>query len=394
MILFRGKKFTEAADAFAKVPQASEYYPDSRYWIPLCRLEQFREKILPTGDKALILTRSRVVGQELLSFADYALAANGLPEKKKQELLTWAETAYVTVADIYLYPEVALPSDVLAILDTVEKKFTLDDDARGRVLKLRIDALQKLGKLDESLAELDKFLKLAKPEDVGPVLRGLFRALTDDVRDLVKRGDKESVQVAGAKVEQAKKLCEKLTNWINSPESKLADQDKALRIENNRYDLAELFLAVRNYTGAIDIYKEIGGDKPWVVEKGQTLKIDCVYGMARAYEGLAEQAQGAAVQAGQKAPPYSPEAKRNYETALEIWRVLQDVASAEGPQTVWDRRYHVFYCSFRVGNAADVAGALKKLAIIERPNALGGKDPVLQMRFRELLSLVAAALGA
>ncbi|MBE3100062.1 MAG: hypothetical protein IMZ44_23320 [Planctomycetes bacterium] len=386
MILFRGKKLVEAADAFSRVPEGSELFPDARYWVPLCRLEQFREKILASRDKSLILSRARAVAQELLAFADYAFQAQGLPEEKKKQLRDWAESAYVNAADVYLYPEVELPTDALPILDALEQKFQLDDEARGRVLKLRIDALQKLGKQDEALAVLEKFLKVAKKEDVGPVLRGLFKAITDEVRELVKRADKDSLALAGRKVDQAKALGERLTRWLE--ENNVAD--KALQIANNRYDLAELFLAVGNYAEALDIYKAIGGDQAW---KKQPLKLDCVYGMVRAYEGLAEKARLEAEEKGQKDPPYSAEAKQNYETALEIWGVLREVAEGEGRQAadlslVWDRRYHIYYCSYRIGRLQEVSDALDTLEKINRPQALGGKDPILQKRFRDLRAVL------
>jgi len=386
MILFRGKKLVEAADTFSRVPEGSEHFPDARYWVPLCHLEQFREKILASRDKSLILSRARAVAQELLAFADYAFQAQGLPEEKKKQVLDWAESAYVNAADIYLYPEVELPSDALPILDALEQKFQLSDEARGRVLKLRIDALQKLGLQDEALAVLEKFLKVAKKEDVGPVLRGLFKAITDEVRELVKRGDKDSLALASRKVDQAKALGERLTRWLEDNNV----VDKAVQIENNRYDLAELFLAIGNYAEALNNYKAIGGDQAW---KKQPLKLDCVYGMARVYEGLAERARLEAEEKGQKEPPYSAEAKQNYETALEIWGVLKEVSESERRQAgdlglIWDRRYHLYYCSYRIGRLQEVSDRLDTLEKINRPQALGGRDPVLQKRFRDLRAVL------
>jgi tetratricopeptide (TPR) repeat protein len=391
MILFRGKKLVEAADAFGRVPEGTEHYPDARYWVPLCHLEQFREKILASKDKSLILTRSRTVAQELLSFADYALQAKGLPEEKKKQLRDWAEAAYVNAADIYLYPEVELPGDALPVLDALELKFTLDDDARGRVLKLRIDALQKLGQQDEALAVLEKFLKIAKKEDVGPVLRGLFKAITDEVRELVKRGDKESLAMAARKVDQAKALGERLSRWLD--ENNVAD--KALQIANNRYDLAELFQAVGNYSGALDIYKEIGGpqpEKPGKDASGNELpiKLDCVYGMARAYEGLGDKTRLESEAAGQAE---APETKQAYERAFELWVILKDIAEGDRQGdigTIWDRRYHVFYSSYRLGKGQEVSDALETLRKIVYPEALGGKDPILQKRFRDLRDVLPA----
>jgi TolA-binding protein len=395
MILFRGKKFADAANAFGGVQPGAEHAPDAKYWVPLCHLEQFRETVISSRDKGLIVSRARALAQELMAFADYALQAKGLPEEKKRQLMDWAQIAYVNAADIYLYPEVELAGDALPILDAIEQKFELDDEARGRVLKLRIDALQKLGKQDEALAVLEKFLKVAKKEDVGPVLRGLFKAITDEVREQVKRGDKESLAMAGRKVEQAKGIGDRLTRWLDEN----AVADKAVQVENIRYDTAELYLAVGSFDVARQIYQEIGGPKPEEVKKGDLMKYDCVYGLARAFEGMAEKARTEAEAAGTKDFKV---AKENYERAVEIWRVLKEIAEGEGrnidANVMWDRRYHMFYCGYRVaqlGQKAEdlqrLADALSNMRIIVAPEALGGKDPLLQKRFRELMSVLPAA---
>jgi len=380
LILFRGQKYTEAADAFTRVPEKAEHYPDSRYWVPLCHLEQLREKILPTRDKPLILSRARVVAQELLAFADYAAHAKGLPEEKQGQLKDWSEAAYINAADIYLYNEVELPTDAIPILDAMEQKFTLDEDLRGRVLKLRIDALQKLNRLDDAQQVLTKFLQVAKEPDVGPVLRGLFKALTDDVRELIRRGQKD---IAAAKVEQAKVLGDRLREWLE----KSSLPDRALQVENTRYDLGELYLAVGNYVGAQTLYQEIGGPKPEEIRKGPDgkpvpLKEDCISGLARAYEGLGGQAPDAA------------QAKAHFERALELWRVLVQIAESErggDRNAVWDRRYHLCYCKFRLGEKKEVRDALKALQVLSGQEPFGGKDAVTQKKFRELLAQVEQA---
>jgi len=388
MILFRGKKFAEAADAFGRVQEGSEHAPDAKYWVPLCHLEQLREQVLGTRDKGLILSRARAVSQELLAFADYAAQAKGVSEEKKGHLMGWAETAYINAADVCLYPEVELPNDALQILEKMEQKFELDEEAHGRVLKLRIDGLQRLGKQDEALAVLDKFLKVAKPDEVGPVLRGLFKAITDEVRECVRRGDKDSLALAGRKVDQAKTLGERLSHWLEQN----AVADKATQIENIRYDMAELNLAVGNFDDARKTYHEMGGPKPWEVKKGEAMKLDCVYGLARAYEGLAEKARQDTEAKGQKD---SPEARQNYDLATEIWRVLRDVIETEGRATdagpLWDRRYHLYYCAYRSAQLSQkpeelqrVGDSLENVRIIVYPEPLGGKDPLLQKRFREL----------
>ncbi|MCX5654086.1 MAG: tetratricopeptide repeat protein [Planctomycetota bacterium] len=402
MVLFRGKKFADAANAFAAVQPGAEHAPDAKYWVALCHLEQFREQVITSRDKGFIVSRARALAQELVLFGDYAIGVQGLPEEKKKQLMNWAETAYVNAADIYLYPEVELPSDALPVLAAIEQKFELSDEARGRILKLRIDALQKLGKRDEAIAVLSEFLDVAKKnkkeDEVGPVLRGLFKAVTDDVRDRVRRGDKESLEIAARNVEQAKDIGGRLALWLETN----AGADKAAQIENVRYDTAELYLAVGNFEAARQIYHEIGGPNAVKPKKGEPMKFDCVYGLARAYEGLAEKARQDAEAAGTKD---FKAAKEGYEAAMEIWNVLKEIVEGEGrnidANALWDRRYHVFYCAYRVGQLGQkpedlqrLADDLYKMEIIVRPDRLGGKDPLIQKRFSELRQVLPAPSAA
>jgi len=366
LVLYRGEKWLEAADAFARVPEKAEHYPDSKYWVALCRLENFRNKVLASKDKQLILSGARDVAKRLVDFAKYAFQVQNadFSDQKKQTLLSWAQFAYINAADVYLYNEVSLPADALPLLEETEKKFDLSKEARGRVLKLKIDAFQKLQKLDEARQVLDEFLAVADPKDVGPVLRGLFAAMTEDVRELIKRG---KTDLASTKVEQAKALGDRFQQWLKKSDL----SQKEVEIENSRYDLAELYLAVKNYEQALQIYQEIAGPRPEeAAEKGKPLPEDAIYGMARAYEGIGDQAE-------------TPEqGKPNYERSLELWRVLRDVQNMEA-QDRWERQYHLLYCKYRLGQKEAVAKNLDATRIIE-DGPLGGPDPVLQRKFREL----------
>jgi len=376
LILNRGKKFTEAAEAFGKVPDGSPLYPDSRYWIPVCRLEHFREKILASRDKQLSISTAVTVSRDLLAYVGYAFSmkGKGLPPEKENQLIDWAEAACINAAEVFLYPEVELFDRALPILADTEKKFpNLDNVARGRILKLRIEAYQKLGRLKEANDTLDDFLKIAKPDEIGPVLGGLFKAMTEDVRAMVARNTRESLALAATQVDQAKALGDTLRGWLE----KSALPDKAIQIENNRYSLAELYLAVGRYQEALTIFQEIGGMKPHDVQKGQAIKEECVYGQARGHEGLGDTAPDAA------------QGKAHFETALDMWRILKEIASADKSadrQILWEREYHLYYCKFKLGQKQEVHEALKTKQILVRPEPLGGKDSALQSKFLQLLA--------
>jgi len=365
VVLYRGKKYIDAAAQFARVPRDSDLYPNARYWVPLCHLEQFRETVLPTKDRMLILPRARAVADSLVEFARYAADAAVDPTKKR-EILGWAQGAYVSAAVLYMDPDVDLSADALKIILEAESKMTFDPEMRGRLMKMKIDAYVKLGDVPKAEAVLDDFLKVGKPEEIGAVLVGLFQVTVDEVGKLVQRGAKDA---AAERVNSAVALSKRLTDWLETS----GPADKQAQIENVRYEVAGLYLAVQDYNKAIDAYQQIGGPKPWPVEPGQTVKIDCVKGLAQAYEGMGN------------AAPDQREAKKYFQPAFENWGgVLEVVNSEKGttPETLWDTRYHYYYCMYKLGQAKEVRDALQTLEVLDPP--LGGKDPVMQMKFREL----------
>jgi hypothetical protein len=372
LVLYRGEKYEEAAGQFAEVARESEYYSEARYWVPLCRFEGFRDKILPTGDKALILSRARIVAKDLVDFADYARQAQGLPEEKRRQILGWAQAASLNAATICMYPEVGLYDDGLQILQNMEKNFQLDKELQGRVLKYKIEALQKLHRMEEAVAVLNLFLAQAKPEEVGPVLSGLFQAMIEDVDRLIRGNNKVA---ARAKVKDAEQLGDRLREWIKTS----SVENKQQQMENIQYELAELYLASGDSERALATYTDIGGPKPEQEEEGRPIKVDCVFGMARCYEALAEAALDAT------------QAKPHFERALELWRVLLEIEeqTRDAEQgRLWNFRYQWYYCRYRLGEKEEVRKALENLAIISKPQPLGGADPILQKKFRELLAAV------
>jgi tetratricopeptide (TPR) repeat protein len=402
MILYVGKKYEQAAQEFRKVPEKTEHYPDARYWAPLCLLEKLRDKDIADALNArakgdpkpmqAIPGRARTVSKDLLDFANYALQVPA-NDKRKPELAEWARLAYFNAGELMTYPEVGLDAEALPILEDLQKKFQLDDESIGRILKIQIASLMKLNELEKAFKKLNDWLKVAKPDEVGPVMAGLFKAFIDDVSGLVDRSEKlrKSGQTdqaealtkqAATKVEQAKALGEQLRAWLE--QSTLPD--KAVQIENNRYDLAQLFLAVRHYAEARDLYHQIAGPKPWIIKPGEPLKEEIVLGLAQAYEGLGEVTTDPA------------QSKQNFETAFEIWYVL--FSAIEGAergadlQLRWDRRYHMFYGRFRSDPekyGKEVYEALYTLYLMTSPAALGGKDTVLQQKYRDLYALAAQA---
>jgi len=391
-ILYKGQKFQQAVEQFRKVPETSEHYIDARYWIPLCRMENFRDKTLATHDAKLILPEARDVTQSLRDFAAYSQTAKVLDPKlpedadkeakakaekdkaeKEKTVKEWGRTALLAAADILLYPEMTKneAQEALKVIDQVEKAYTLTDDEKGQILNLRINAYQKVGELDKALAVLQQFLKGAKPDEAGQVLSGLFEAIVADVKRLIIPDKK----AAALKVEAAEKLGDQYIEWLQAN----GGSDKANMIEQSRYNVSELYLATEDYERALKIYREIVGE---AYPPPEPLKVPGVFGLARSYEALGDKAADA------------KQAEPQYTKAFNYWKVLADAESGQGKEKnlgrIWLYRYHMYWCQYKLGKKDEVRAGLKALKIMSNASKepVGGKDILLQRKFTELENAV------
>jgi hypothetical protein len=393
-ILYKGQKFMPAVEQFRKVPETSEHYVDARYWIPLCRMENFRDKVIPTKDPKLIKPDARDVTQGLREFATYSQtvkipeaklpedadkAAKEKAEKDKADkekmVKEWGRTALLAAADILLYPEMGADEakEALKVIEQVEKDYALTDDEKGQILNLRINAYQKDGQLDKALAVLQQFLKSAKPDEAGQILNGLFDAVVTDIKKLMTTDKK----AAALKVEGAEKLCDQYVEWLQTH----GGADKATMIEDAHYNVGELALASEDYERGQKIFREIVGE---AFPPPEPLKTRGVFGLARSYEALGDKA-------------FTSDAKQAeslYTKAFNYWKVLSEAEAGQGKekvvQRIWLYRYHMYWCQYRIGKKDDVREGLKALKIIGKATnePLGGKDIMLQRKFTELETAV------
>ena len=103
------------------------------------------------------------------------------------------------------------------------------------------------------------------------------------------------------------------------------------------------------------------------------MREDCVYGQARAFQGLGDTA------------PDGPQAAQHYEAALDRWRALLE-AEAVLPADWWERQYNLLYCKYKRGEADEVRKAINAVEIMRGQP----KDPALNKQWRDLKGKVGA----
>lgn len=164
---------------------------------------------------------------------------------------------------------------ILTLLQDFEKKFPEQKDAFDSVARTRLVALQKT----EQFAELEKTVETIfaryQPVQQQELLKGLPQVLASDVKRLEKQDNKESL--LAAKRTLARLYADRLARGEAFAPEESPDQFK--------YNLAQLYLDVKDYEKASQLYLEL--------RKGGAYSLASLAGLARIAEVKSELPQAA-----------------------------------------------------------------------------------------------------
>ena len=138
---------------------------------------------------------------------------------------------------------------LVTLLQDFEKKYPEQKDAFESVARTRLIVLQKTGRYAELEKETDRIFATYKGEQQQELLKGLAQVLTSDIKRLDKGGDKEKDNVLIAKRTLARLYAERLRRGDAFGPEESPEQFK--------YDLAQLYLDVKDYNKAETIYQEL-----------------------------------------------------------------------------------------------------------------------------------------
>lgn len=137
--------------------------------------------------------------------------------------------------------------EVLAFLQDFEKKYPEQKDAFAKVARMRLVASEKAGRFADLEKEVDKIFTNFKPEERQDLLIGLDKVLPKDVKKLEKQNDKDNL--LPAKRTLARLYADRLQRGAPFAEDESPQQFK--------YELAQMYLDVKDYDKAMPIYQEL-----------------------------------------------------------------------------------------------------------------------------------------
>ena len=137
--------------------------------------------------------------------------------------------------------------EVLTLLQDFEKKYPAQKDAFAKVARMRLVAAEKAGRFTDLENEVNNIFTRFTPEQQQELLVGLDKVLPNDVKRLERQNDKDNL--LPAKRVLARLYADRLQRGTPFAEDESPQHFK--------YELAQLYLDVKDYDKAIPLYQEL-----------------------------------------------------------------------------------------------------------------------------------------
>lgn len=321
-------RYAEAADEFAKVPEASRHADQARFRAVLCRrlaLEAARGRIsadeyLATAEKAALALLAYAEGTEKKAAAAPAADAKNLGE--------WAAAARVNAAELLLSQGVERFAPALEAVADFERRYE-DSELVGRVLAVRIRAYRGLRQFEQATRILEQYLRTVSPERAVAVLASLAQGMQEEVERLQADGQADAARrLAGESLDTFAQL----EDWVRR------DAQRAGQAAVVAFARAQMLLSAGEFRQTQEIVSELLKHSP---RNGN-------------YQRLL------AVALTAQLTPASPTAQVT--AAQEAWgELLKDPnLRKRAPQRYWEARWHWLALLLRQGAAAEVDQAIRQ----------------------------------
>jgi TolA-binding protein len=158
--------------------------------------------------------------------------------------------------------------EILSLLQDFEKKYPEQKEAFAKVARMRLVALEKAGRFADLETEVNNIFANFTPDEQKELLAGLAQVLPQDLKKLEKRNDKDNV--LAAKRTLARLRADRLQRGEAFAEDESPQQFK--------YELAQLYLDVKDYDKAMPIYQELQNSAYSLVSLAGLAQISAVRG--------------------------------------------------------------------------------------------------------------------
>ena len=354
LALQQAGEFTAAAQAFAAIPRSSEKHAEARFrQLVALRLA------LESARAELGAARFREAAMELaVRFQRYPAAAEPTAAERP-----WARRARLNAAELMVIPALGAYEEALEIASALSDDAELGEALRGRVLGVRLKALQGLRDFEAASRMLDRFLAEVPAEQAGAILTALAKGMREEVERLAQAGHSAAARQLAR---EAVSTFRNLQAWVEQGPERARFADFVQR------GLAEMHYLAGNLDRAQELAEAALADD---AQRGTFRLL-----LARILTAQAERPNG-----GVAAQTVAQTAAR------EAWaQLLTDrrLRTAE-PAVYWEARYHWLRLMLAQGEAAAVKQAITQERVWYPE--LGG--PAWKPKFEALLADAEAALA-
>ena len=261
MALQQLQRWPQAAAQFAEVAASHRLGAEAAVRQARCLAKEFERK--PTSESAAEAMRAAAAARKRIE--DGADAGPNL---------CWAAEVALLRAGIQADSAVRQYEDAIATLDDFENRYASCTDLVGSMWRVRLTALESLGRLKEANALVER-VAAAEPQRAGAVMSGLLARLRDRIEAARTEGDGDAVRDLS---EEAAKLAEQLERWTASRSPRAQVGAAAPSIEAVRLARAMALLDA----GRVKAARRIAETQPADATGWQFVRAECMY-RERAY---------------------------------------------------------------------------------------------------------------
>ena len=270
-----------AAEAYEKVDENHERFHEAKYLAAESRSLAVKQFAAEHPDDLDRLSRQATSAIRAASNAEQDLtrAASGETDlKRRAELRHLTARANVIAGELYAVPGVSRWNKALEKLGGFEKRFANETALIGRVLRVRMIALEALGRHDEASDLIPQYVA-SDPAGAAPTLQGLFDAMREEIEADKNAGLERR---ARARAESAVVIADGIYNLaIERPDMFDAAATYSLRLQ-----LAETLIETGDLIRAKELFAEcLTADRARYPEH-VARDSRAIYGMAESYFGL------------------------------------------------------------------------------------------------------------
>ncbi len=167
----------------------------------------------------------------LIEKASARLAGVG-STKAKGDARRLLAKALLVGAEVQLLPEVDRPVKAIEQIDRCAAEFADVEGLTSRILRIRVRALEQLGRLDEATAVIPRFIA-SDPDGAGPTLQDLYVSMITASQRLADSGDEVG---ARTKARGALMLAEQIDEWADKTDMP-AERKRAVTVQRAEAEL-------------------------------------------------------------------------------------------------------------------------------------------------------------